>query len=158
LISLIQRVSSATVTVDARTVGSIGRGILALIGIERGDGSAQAERLLERVLGFRIFEDAAGRMNLSLRDTGGGLLLVPQFTLAADTHKGTRPGFSTAAEPKAARVLFDGLLTQARARHGEVATGEFGAHMQVSLVNDGPVTFWLKTAPDDKDLTDTPQA
>jgi len=158
LIALIQRVSGASVTVEDRTVGSIGRGVLALIGIERGDGSAQAERLLERVLSYRIFEDADGRMNHSLREIGGGLLLVPQFTLAADTHKGTRPGFSTAAEPKAARALFDGLLKQARARHACVATGEFGAHMQVSLVNDGPVTFWLKTAPDDKDLTDTPHA
>jgi len=158
LIALIQRVSGAAVTVDGRTVGSIGRGILALIGVERGDGSAQAERLLARVLGYRIFEDLAGRMNLSLGDIRGGLLLVPQFTLAADTHKGTRPGFSTAAEPAAARALFDGLATAARACHSEVATGEFGAHMQVALVNDGPVTFWLRTAPDDKDLTDTPQA
>ena len=158
MIALIQRVSGATVTVEDRTVGSIGRGLLALIGIERGDGSAQAERLLERVLSYRIFEDAAGRMNHSLRDIGGGLLLVPQFTLAADTHKGTRPGFSTAATPALARALFDGLLEQARARHACVATGEFGAHMQVSLVNDGPVTFWLKTAPDDKDLTDMPGA
>jgi len=158
LIALIQRVSSAEVTVDGRTVGSIGRGILALIGIERGDGLAQAERLLTRVLGFRIFEDSAGRMNHSLSDIAGGLLLVPQFTLAADTHKGTRPGFSTAAEPAAARALFDALLASARLRHADVATGEFGAHMRVSLVNDGPVTFWLKTAPDDKDLTDTPQA
>jgi len=158
LIALIQRVSSASVTVDGRTVGSIGRGILALIGIERGDGPAQAERLLTRVLGFRIFEDSAGRMNHSLSDIGGGLLLVPQFTLAADTHKGTRPGFSAAAEPAAARALFDALLASARLRHADVATGEFGAHMRVSLVNDGPVTFWLKTAPDDKDLTDTPQA
>jgi D-tyrosyl-tRNA(Tyr) deacylase len=157
LIALIQRVSRAAVTVEDRTVGSIDRGILALIGIERGDGSAQAERLLERVLGFRIFEDAAGRMNQSLRDIGGGLLLVPQFTLAADTHKGTRPGFSTAAEPTVARSLFDGLLAAARGRHACVASGEFGAHMQVALVNDGPVTFWLKTAPDDKDLTDTPE-
>ena len=155
MIALIQRVSSAAVTVDDRTVGSIGRGILALIGIERGDGPAQAERLLARVLAYRIFEDAAGRMNHSLSDIGGGLLLVPQFTLAADTHKGTRPGFSTAAEPAVARALFDALLA-ARARHADVATGEFGAHMQVSLVNDGPVTFWLRTAPDDKDLTDMP--
>jgi D-tyrosyl-tRNA(Tyr) deacylase len=156
LIALIQRVSGAAVTVDDRIVGSIGRGILALIGVERGDGPAQAERLLERVLAFRIFEDDAGRMNLSLTDVGGGLLLVPQFTLAADTRKGTRPGFSGAAEPAVARKLFDGLLAAARARHAEVATGEFGAHMRVSLVNDGPVTFWLKTAPDDKDLTDAP--
>jgi D-tyrosyl-tRNA(Tyr) deacylase len=158
LIALIQRVSSASVTVDERKVGAIGRGLLALIGIERGDGFAQAERLLERVLSYRVFEDEAGRMNQSLRDTGGGLLLVPQFTLAADTRKGTRPGFSPAAEPGLARTLFDGLLAAARARHREVATGEFGAHMQVALVNDGPVTFWLKTAPDDKDLTDTPEA
>jgi D-aminoacyl-tRNA deacylase len=158
LIALIQRVSGAAVTVNDRTVGSIGRGILALIGIERGDGSAQAERLLARVIGYRVFEDEAGRMNLSLADIQGGLLLVPQFTLAADTHKGTRPGFSTAAEPAAARVLFDGLAAAARASHAQVATGEFGAHMQVSLVNDGPVTFWLRTAPDDKDLTDRPQA
>lgn len=158
MIALIQRVSSAAVTVNDRTVGSIGRGILAFIGIERGDGSAQAERLLARVLGYRIFEDAAGRMNHSLTDIGGGLLLVPQFTLAAETHKGTRPGFSSAAEPATARALFDGLLAAARARHAQVATGEFGAHMQVSLVNDGPVTFWLKTAPDDKDLTDTPES
>jgi D-tyrosyl-tRNA(Tyr) deacylase len=158
LIALIQRVSSAEVRVDGRTTGSIGRGILALIGVERGDGAAQAERLLARVLTYRIFEDAAGRMNLSLVDIRGGLLLVPQFTLAADTHKGTRPGFSGAAEPAVASGLFDGLVVAARARHDCVATGEFGAHMQVSLVNDGPVTFWLKTAPDDKDLTDTPQA
>ena len=156
MIALIQRVSSAEVTVDGRTVGSIGRGILALIGIERGDGAAQAERLLSRILSYRIFEDSAGRMNHSLSDVRGGLLLVPQFTLAAETHKGTRPGFSTAAEPAVARALFDGLLAAARACHAEVAAGEFGAHMQVSLVNDGPVTFWLRTAPDDKDLTDMP--
>ena len=156
MIALIQRVSGAAVTVEGRTVGSIGRGILALIGIERGDGAAQAERLLERILSYRIFEDSAGRMNHSVSDVGGGLLLVPQFTLAADTHKGTRPGFSTAAEPAVARALFDELLAAARACHAEVATGEFGAHMQVSLVNDGPVTFWLRSAPDDKDLMDMP--
>jgi D-aminoacyl-tRNA deacylase len=148
LIALIQRVSGAAVTVSERQVGSIGRGILALIGIERGDGPAQAERLLARVLGYRIFEDPEGRMNLSLSDVSGGLLLVPQFTLAADTHKGTRPGFSTAAEPAAARALFAELLAAARARHSEVSAGEFGAHMQVSLVNDGPVTFWLSSPPD----------
>jgi D-aminoacyl-tRNA deacylase len=148
LIALIQRVSGAAVTVGDQKVGSIGRGILALVGIERGDGLGQAERLMERVVGYRIFEDSAGRMNLSLSDIGGGLLLVPQFTLAADTHKGTRPGFSTAAEPSAARALFADLLTAARARHAEVAAGEFGAYMQVSLVNDGPVTFWLRTPPD----------
>jgi D-tyrosyl-tRNA(Tyr) deacylase len=144
------------VAVEERTVGEIRHGILALIGVERGDNMAHAERLLERVLRLRIFEDSAGRMNHSLRDIGGGLLLVPQFTLAADTHKGTRPGFSSAAAPETARALFAQLLTLARARHAEVAAGEFGARMQVSLVNEGPVTFWLKTAPDDKELTPAP--
>jgi D-tyrosyl-tRNA(Tyr) deacylase len=133
------------VTVESRNVGAIGRGILALIGIEKGDTTACGERLLERVLTYRIFEDDAGRMNLSLRDIGAGLLLVPQFTLAADTHKGTRPGFSTAEDPERARTLFAQVLELARARHNEVATGEFGAHMHVELVNDGPVTFWLQT-------------
>jgi D-aminoacyl-tRNA deacylase len=146
LIALIQRVSEASVTVDDRTVGSIGPGILALIGIERGDDMIAGERLLERVLTYRIFEDDGGRMNLSLTETGGGLLLVPQFTLAADTHKGTRPGFSTAETPELARELFGKVLTAACARHPQVATGEFGAHMRVALVNDGPVTFWLQTA------------
>jgi D-tyrosyl-tRNA(Tyr) deacylase len=144
--------------IAGRIVGEIRGGILALIGVERHDDAAHAERLLTRVLTYRIFADEAGRMNLSLADTGGGLLLVPQFTLAADTHKGTRPGFSTAAAPDRARELFGRLLSLARARHAQVAAGEFGAHMEVSLVNDGPVTFWLRTAPDDKDLTDTPQA
>jgi D-tyrosyl-tRNA(Tyr) deacylase len=147
LITLIQRVTRAAVTVETRTVGEIGRGILALIGVERGDELAQGDRLLERILTYRIFEDDAGRMNLSLRDIGGGLLLVPQFTLAADTHKGTRPGFSTAEDPERARALFAEVLTLARARHGDVASGEFGAYMQVALVNDGPVTFWLRTPP-----------
>jgi D-tyrosyl-tRNA(Tyr) deacylase len=145
VIALIQRVSRASVTVESRTVGAIGRGILALLGVEKGDDVAQGERLLERVLTYRIFEDDAGRMNLSLRDIGAGLLLVPQFTLAADTHKGTRPGFSTAEDPDRARELFTRVLELARARHSEVATGEFGAHMHVELVNDGPVTFWLQT-------------
>jgi D-aminoacyl-tRNA deacylase len=145
LIALIQRVSEAAVTVDSRPVGSIGPGILALIGIERGDDMAAGERLLERVLTYRIFEDTGGRMNLSLADTGGGLLLVPQFTLAADTHKGTRPGFSSAETPELARLLFEKVLTAARGRHPQVATGEFGAHMRVALVNDGPVTFWLRS-------------
>jgi D-tyrosyl-tRNA(Tyr) deacylase len=126
--------------------------------VERGDTMVRGERLLERVLGYRIFEDDAGRMNLSLRDIGGGLLLVPQFTLAADTHKGTRPGFSGAETPELARSTFDALVELARARHPQVATGQFGAHMQVSLINDGPVTFWLRTAPDDKDLTQSAPA
>ena len=145
MIALIQRVSRAAVTVDDRTVGEIGRGILALIGVERGDDPARMERLLERVLTYRIFEDDGGRMNLSVRDIAGGLLLVPQFTLAADTQKGTRPGFSTAEPPDSARAIFDTLVARARQTHPTVATGEFGAHMQVSLVNDGPVTFWLRS-------------
>jgi D-aminoacyl-tRNA deacylase len=149
LIALIQRVSAASVVVGDRTVGRIGRGILALIGIERGDDITIATRLLERVLGYRIFEDDAGRMNRSLADVAGGLLLVPQFTLAADTHKGTRPGFSSAAAPELANPLFAELFALARGRHAEVGAGEFGAHMQVSLVNDGPVTFWLRAAPDE---------
>jgi D-aminoacyl-tRNA deacylase len=145
LIALIQRITEAAVTVDGRAVGSVGHGILALIGVQRGDDAASAERLLERVLSYRIFEDDAGRMNRSLADIAGGLLLVPQFTLAADTRKGTRAGFSGAEQPDRARALFDELVTLARGRHSEVATGQFGAHMKVSLVNDGPVTFWLET-------------
>jgi D-tyrosyl-tRNA(Tyr) deacylase len=146
MIALIQRVSRADVQVESETVGAIGRGILALIGVRRGDDSVAADRLLERLLTYRIFSDEQGKMNLSLRDTQGELLLVPQFTLAADTHKGTRAGFSTAAAPDEARRLFDYLLGRARASHGSVAAGVFGANMQVSLVNDGPVTFWLETA------------
>lgn len=153
VIALIQRVSRAAVTVGTRTTGEIDRGILALVGVERGDGAAQSERLLERVLTYRIFEDDAGRMNLSLADIGGGLLLVPQFTLAADTRKGTRPGFSTAEAPDVARTMFGQFVAAAQARHPRVACGEFGAHMLVSLVNDGPVTFWLRSAPA-ADLTD----
>ena len=146
MIALLQRVSRAAVTVDARTVGEIGRGVLALVGIERGDDATRMERLLERVLTYRIFEDEAGRMNRSLADIGGGLLLVPQFTLAADTHKGTRAGFSGAATPEVAGALFEGLVELARQRHAEVATGQFGAHMRVALINDGPVTFWLEAS------------
>lgn len=132
-------------TVDSQTVGAIGRGILALVGVRRGDTTASADRLLEKVLTYRIFPDAQGKMNLSLRDIQGELLLVSQFTLAADTQKGTRAGFSTAAAPEDARRLFDHFLERARTLHGSVASGVFGAHMQVSLVNDGPVTFWLET-------------
>jgi D-aminoacyl-tRNA deacylase len=145
MIVLIQRVSKASVTVDSETVGAIGRGILALVGVQRGDTTASADRLLERVLTYRIFSDEQGKMNLSLRDIEGELLLVSQFTLAADTRKGTRAGFSTAAAPEEARRLFDYFLDRARASHGTVAAGVFGANMQVSLVNDGPVTFWLET-------------
>ncbi len=146
MIALIQRVSHAEVRIAGRVAGAIGRGILALIGVRQGDDAGSAERLLDRVLGYRIFPDSEGRMNLSLREVGGGLLLVPQFTLAADTRKGTRAGFSTAAPPEEARRLFELLLAKARAIHAPVAAGEFGADMQVSLTNDGPVTFWLETA------------
>ena len=144
MIGLLQRVSSASVAVDGRTVGAIGPGLLVLVGVQRGDGAAQGSRLLQRLLDYRVFADGQGRMNRSLRDTGGGLLLVPQFTLAADTRSGNRPGFSTAAEPARARALFEGLLAEARAAHPVVASGEFGAHMAVAGVNDGPVTFWLQ--------------
>src|SRR5690349_3763726 len=146
MIALIQRVTEAQVRIGGRVAGAIDRGILALVGVQKGDTAQSAERLLERVLTYRIFPDAEGRMNLSLRDISGGLLVVSQFTLAADTRKGTRAGFSTAAAPDEARQLFEQLVTQARATHSPVATGEFGADMQVSLVNDGPVTFWLETA------------
>ncbi len=144
MIGLIQRVSRASVSIGGRRVAEIGRGTLALVGVRPGDDRAAADRLLERVLGYRIFPDAEGRMNLSLRACGGGLLLVPQFTLAADTHKGTRAGFSTAAAPEAACELFTYLLARAVSMHSPVAAGEFGADMQVELVNDGPVTFWLE--------------
>ena len=145
MIALIQRVSGARVAVDGETVGAIGRGILALVGVEKNDTQALARRLCERVLGYRIFPDDEGRMNRSLADIGGGLLLVPQFTLAADTHKGARPSFSSAAPPVEGERMFDFLVGIARAAHAVVETGRFGADMQVHLVNDGPVTFWLKT-------------
>lgn len=144
MIALLQRVTGAEVRVDGAVVGRIDRGLLVLIGVERADAEAQADRLLERLLAYRVFADAGGRMNLSLVDVGGGLLLVPQFTLAADTRTGTRPGFSPAAEPAEGRRLFDYLILKARAAHSVVQTGEFGAHMQVALTNDGPVTFWLR--------------
>ncbi|HEX7116838.1 MAG TPA: D-aminoacyl-tRNA deacylase, partial [Steroidobacter sp.] len=144
MIGLLQRVTRAEVSVDGRIVGSIGAGLLILVGVERGDTEAQADRLLERVLGYRVFADAEGRMNRSVQEVGGGLLLVSQFTLAADTRKGTRPGFTPAAAPEEGRRLFEYLLARARERHPVVETGVFGAHMQVSLTNDGPVTFWLQ--------------
>ncbi|HDP88750.1 MAG TPA: D-tyrosyl-tRNA(Tyr) deacylase [Thioalkalivibrio sp.] len=144
MIGLLQRVTTASVTVEGETVGAIEAGLLVLVGVERGDTEAQADRLLERLLGYRVFADAEGRMNRSLADTGGGLLLVPQFTLAADTRKGMRPSFTPAAEPAHGRHLFDALLARARAAHPRVAAGVFGADMQVRLVNDGPVTFWLQ--------------
>ena len=145
MIALIQRVAEASVRVDGHITGQIGAGLLALIGVVRGDDTVAAERLLQRVLDYRVFADAAGRMNLSLRQRAGALLLVPQFTLAADTNSGNRPGFSGAAAPAEAAALFDYVVTFARQSHGQVASGVFGAHMQVSLINDGPVTFWLES-------------
>lgn len=147
MIALLQRVTQAAVDVDGASVGKIGPGLMVLVCAERGDGEAEADRLLERVLGYRVFADAAGKMNLSLREVQGGLLLVPQFTLAADTHKGMRPSFTPAAAPAEGERLFDYFTAQARAAHAAVATGRFGAHMQVSLVNDGPVTIWLRVEP-----------
>jgi D-tyrosyl-tRNA(Tyr) deacylase len=145
MIALIQRVSQAEVRVRTQLTGAIDRGVLAFIGVQREDTESDADRLLERLLTYRIFADDQGRMNLDVRAVGGGVLLVSQFTLAADTRSGTRPGFSTAAAPERARQLFEYLVAQARAAHPQIATGEFGADMQVSLVNDGPVTFWLET-------------
>jgi D-tyrosyl-tRNA(Tyr) deacylase len=144
MIGLLQRVSHAEVRVEAKTVGAIQAGLMVLVGVERGDTEQHADRLLERLLTYRVFADDDGRMNRSLQDIGGGLLLVSQFTLAADTRKGTRPGFSPAAEPQEGKRLFDYLVRRAREQHGVVETGEFGAHMQVTLTNDGPVTFWLQ--------------
>lgn len=145
MISLIQRVSHARVLVDGTAVGSIEGGLLALVGVEPGDGDAQVGRMAARLLGYRVFADAAGRMNRSLADTGGGLLLVSQFTLAADTSSGMRPGFSTAAPPGTAEPAFNRLVARCRELHpGRVETGRFGAHMAVELVNDGPVTFLLR--------------
>lgn len=147
MIGLLQRVTHARVAVEEAVIAEIGRGALVLIGIEAGDGAREADRLLERVLGYRIFPDGEGRMNLSLRDVGGGLLLVPQFTLAADTRKGARASFSSAAPPETGQRLFEHLAAAARAAHPRVACGRFGADMQVTLTNDGPVTFWLQVAP-----------
>ncbi len=144
MIGLLQRVSAAGVSVDGALIGAIDRGLLVLVGVQPDDDRARVERLLERLLGYRVFPDADGRMNLSLRDIDGGLLLVPQFTLAADTRKGTRASFTSAAPPEQGRRLFEHLVAAARAAHGSVATGRFGADMQVSLTNDGPVTFWLQ--------------
>jgi len=135
----------AQVEIDGETVGAIGPGLLVLVGVQKGDDGPRAERLLERLLGYRVFPDATGRMNLSLAAVGGGLLLVPQFTLAADTRKGTRASFTSAAPPEEGRRLFNQLLEAAQARHTPVASGRFGTDMRVSLVNNGPVTFWLET-------------
>jgi D-tyrosyl-tRNA(Tyr) deacylase len=145
MLALIQRVSEARVAVAGETVGAIGPGLLAFVGIEPDDGAAQIARMTTRLVGYRVFGDELGRMNRSLADTGGGLLLVSQFTLAADTASGLRPGFSTAASPDKAEPLFADLVAQCRQHHsGRVESGRFGAHMTVSLVNDGPVTFLLR--------------
>ena len=145
MIGLLQRVSKARVEIEGKEVGAIGRGILVLVGVQKGDDERKADRLLERLLGYRVFPDDAGRMNLSLSDTGGGLLLVPQFTLAADTRKGTRASFASAAPPEEGLRLFDYLAETAGRKHPQVRTGRFGADMQIQLVNDGPVTFWLES-------------
>ncbi len=147
MIALLQRVSEAAVHVNEKMVGEIEKGILALIGIERGDREKQSDRLLQRVLAYRMFPDDTHRMNINVLQAGGRLLLVPQFTLAADTNSGNRPSFTRAAEPEEGRRLFEYLVQQARLEMDDVATGIFGANMQVSLVNDGPVTFWLRVAP-----------
>jgi D-aminoacyl-tRNA deacylase len=147
MIGLLQRVTAAAVTVDGAVVGEIGPGLLLLLGVQRGDAPREADRLLERVATYRIFDDADGRMNVSLLDSGGALLVVSQFTLAAETRKGTRPGFSTAAAPADGERLYEYFVAAARRRIASVATGRFGARMQVTLNNDGPVTFWLEVAP-----------
>ncbi len=145
MIGLLQRVLQASVDIDAERVASIGPGLLVLVGVRPTDDESSALRLADRLLQYRVFADEAGKMNLSLGQTGGDLLLVPQFTLAADTHRGSRPGFSTAAPPAQGRQLFETFVQAARSRHGRVETGVFGAHMRVSLTNDGPVTFWLES-------------
>jgi D-aminoacyl-tRNA deacylase len=147
MIALIQRVKRADVRVDQRVTGAIDAGLLALVCAERGDNEAAADKLLAKMLGYRVFSDDAGKMNLSVQNVNGGLLLVSQFTLAADTNSGLRPSFTPAAPPDEGKRLFDYFVSQARTKHSIVETGEFGADMQVSLVNDGPVTFWLQVRP-----------
>lgn len=147
MIGLLQRVIEGRVVVDGQVVGDVGPGLVVLVAVEPTDTEAQADRLVERILGYRVFDDDRGRMNLSVRDIRGGVLLVPQFTLAADTATGMRASFTGAAGPELGRRLFDRAVAQARGELGDrVATGRFGAHMQVSLTNDGPVTFWLRVA------------
>ena len=145
MIALLQRVSSAHVVVDQALIGSIDAGLMVLVCAERNDTEKQAEQLLTKLLSYRVFSDDAGKMNRSIKEVNGGLLLVPQFTLAADTQSGTRPSFTPAAPPELGKHLFDYFVEQARQRHPQVATGQFGADMKVSLTNDGPVTFWLQT-------------
>lgn len=147
MIGLLQRVSGARVDIDGAVVAQIGTGLLILVGVERGDGVRQVERLAERLLAYRVFPDEHGRMNENVLQVGGAMLLVPQFTLAADTSSGNRPGFSRAAAPEDGSRLFEALACEVEARGGRVSQGRFGADMQVSLVNDGPVTFWLRVPP-----------
>lgn len=147
MIGLLQRVTQASVAVDGHLVGAIGRGLMVLVCAEKGDTGREADALLAKLLGYRVFPDDAGKMNRSVTDVDGQLLLVPQFTLAADTRSGTRPSFTPAATPDDGRRLFDHFVAAARARHPKVETGRFGADMQVSLINDGPVTFWLQVDP-----------
>ncbi len=147
MIALLQRVSRASVRVEGETIGAIGAGLLVLVAVERGDGEREAERLAERLRAYRVFADGAGRMNLSVVDVGGAMLLVPQFTLAADTDRGNRPSFSRAAEPAVGERLFERLVAAVRGAGVECALGRFGAHMEVESVNDGPVTFWLRVQP-----------
>jgi len=144
MIGLLQRVTAASVSVNGEIIGQIGKGLLVLVGVEKNDTEVQADRLLERLLGYRVFPDEEDKMNLSLKDVDGGLLLVPQFTLPADTRKGMRPSFSSAASPDQGQQLFEYLVRRAASACSKVATGKFGSNMQVSLVNDGPVTFWLQ--------------
>ena len=147
MIALLQRVTQARVVVEGACIGAIEAGLLVLVCAEKGDAEQEADALLSKLLGYRVFSDDAGKMNRSVIDVAGSLLLVPQFTLAADTNSGTRPSFTPAAAPADGRRLFDQMVQQARARHGKVETGQFGADMKVSLTNDGPVTFWLQVAP-----------
>ncbi len=147
MIALLQRVTHASVVVNDATVGAIAAGLMVLLCAERGDTEKEADALLAKLLSYRVFADDAGKMNRSVIDVAGGLLLVPQFTLAANTSSGTRPSFTPAAVPELARTLFDYFVVQARQKHAQVATGQFGADMQVSLTNDGPVTFWLQVKP-----------
>jgi D-tyrosyl-tRNA(Tyr) deacylase len=144
MIALLQRVTSASVSVKGECIGEIGQGLLVLVGVEKHDDAAKAERLVERILGYRVFADKAGKMNLNVCDVDGGVLLVPQFTLAADTNKGTRPSFSSAADPQTGSTLFDTVVDIMAHTYNRVQTGKFGADMAVKLVNDGPVTFWLE--------------
>jgi len=155
MIALLQRVSEASVAVHGLKVAGIGPGLLVLVAVERGDGAEQADRLLERLLTYRVFPDGEQRMNLGLKQAGGGLLLVPQFTLAADTRKGNRPSFTPAAAPEDGEKMFRYLCTQAATLHAPVACGVFGADMQVALVNEGPVTFWLQAKPGESGATAT---